>query len=150
MDLDSIDQKMVKLLQHDGRISNAKLASAVGLSQSACLRRLRLLERSGVIRGYAAIVDPAKQAKPATFFVEIVLDRQTDEFMDRFEAAVRKCPDVQECYLMTGSADYVLRVQADDQVDFERIHRDQLARLPGVSRLHSSFAIRRVVGKVQP
>lgn len=142
--LDPIDQRMVRLLQLDGRISNARLAEEVGLSPSACLRRLRALEAAGVIRGYAAIVAADEPEHAATFIVSIVLERQTEEFLDRFEAAVRKCPDVGECYLMTGGYDYLLRVEARDMSDFERIHRDQLSRLPGVARIQSSYAIRRV------
>ena len=143
--LDPIDQKMLRLLQLDGRMSNAKLAAEVGLSPSACLRRLRALEASGIIRGYAAFIAGDDADEPAaTFIVSIVLERQTAEFLDRFEAAVRKCPDVAECYLMTGGYDYLVRVEASDMADFERIHRDQLSSLPGVARIQSSYAIRRV------
>lgn len=142
--LDPIDQKMVRLLQLDGRMSNAKLAAEVGLSPSACLRRLRALEASGIIRGYAAFVASDQDEPAATFIVSIVLERQTAEFLDRFEVAVRRCPDVAECYLMTGGSDYLLRVEASDMADFERIHRDQLSSLPGVARIQSSYAIRRV------
>jgi len=143
--LDQIDEKLVRLLRTDGRMSNAKLAEAVGLSPSACLRRLRLLEHSGVIRGYAAIVAAPEGNGRITFVVEIALERQTEEFLARFEAAVCKLPEVQECLLMSGRADYLLRVEAADQADFERIHRDQLARLPGVAHIKSSFAIRHVI-----
>lgn len=143
---DEIDRKMLRLLQSDGRISNAKLAAAVGLSPSACLRRLRLLEEAGIIRGYVALIGEIEAERIATFLVEIVLERQTDDCMNRFEQAVRRCPEVLECYLMSGNCDYLLRVEARDPADFERIHRDQLARLPGVSRIKSSFAIRRVIG----
>jgi len=148
--MDSIDASIVRLLQLDGRMSNAKLAAEVGLSPSACLRRLRFLEQSGVIRGYAAFVAEVEPDDLATFIVSIVLERQTEEFLDRFESAVRKCPDVGECYLMTGSHDYLLRVEARDMADFERIHRDQLSRLPGVSRIQSSYAIRRVSRRLAP
>jgi DNA-binding Lrp family transcriptional regulator len=142
--LDPIDRKMIRLLQLDGRMSNARLAAEVGLSPSACLRRLRALEDSGAIRGYTAIVIAEEPERAATFIVSIVLERQTEEFLDRFEAAIRKCPDVAECWLMTGTYDYLVRVEAGDLTDFERIHRDQLSRLPGVARIQSSFAIRRV------
>lgn len=142
-DLDATDRRIIQLLQSDGRLPNAKLAAAVDLSPSACLRRLRMLERDGVIRGYAAIVE-AEDERLTTVIVEIVLDRQTSESMTRFETAVRKVPEVRECYLMSGNSDYFLRVEVREQADYERIHSEHLSRLPGVSRVRSSFAIRRV------
>ena len=120
---------------------NAKLAAAVSLSPSSCLRRLRLLERHGVIRGYTALIDTG-ELDTTTVVVEIVLERQTAESMTRFENAVRRCSEVRECYLMSGSSDYLLRVEARDTADYERIHSEQLSRLPGVARVKSSFAIR--------
>jgi DNA-binding Lrp family transcriptional regulator len=146
MNLDPIDERLIILLRKDGRMSNAKLAEAVGLSPSACLRRLRLLERSGVIRGYVALIDLPEPERRAVFIAEILLDRQTDDYFGRFEAEIRRCPDVLECYLMTGDYDYLVRIEARDPADYERIHRDQLARLPGVARIRTSFAIRRVIG----
>jgi DNA-binding Lrp family transcriptional regulator len=143
-ELDPIDHHIVRLLQEDGRMSNAALAGKVGLSPSACLRRLHLLERQGVIRGYTAIVAEEEAAATATVMVEIVLERQTAEHMNRFEVAVRRCPEVRECYLMSGGFDYLLRVEARDAGDYERIHREQLARMPGVSRIKSSFTLRAV------
>jgi DNA-binding Lrp family transcriptional regulator len=144
--LDQIDTRLLAVLRQDGRISNARLAEAVGLSPSACLRRLRALEAAGVIRGYKAIVEAPEPARRAVFIAEILLERQTDEYFSRFETEIRKFPDVRECYLMTGDYDYLVRVEADDAAAYERIHRDQLARLPGVARIRTSFAIRRVVG----
>jgi DNA-binding Lrp family transcriptional regulator len=141
--LDALDRRILQTLQTDGRLPNAKLAAAVGLSPSACLRRLRMLEHDGVIRGYAAIVE-ADEERLTTVLVEIVLDRQTSESMTRFENAVRKVPDVRECYLMSGNSDYFLRVEVREQTDYERIHSEHLSRLPGVARVRSSFAIRRV------
>ena len=141
--LDAIDRQIVQLLQQDARLPNAKLAAAVKLSPSSCLRRRRLLERDGVIRGYMALVE-ADEPERATVLVEIVLERQTAESMTRFENAVRRCPEVRECYLMSGPSDYLLRVEARDTAEYERIHSEQLSRLPGVSRVKSSFAIRRV------
>lgn len=142
--LDDIDQQIVRLLQQDGRLPNAKLAAAVNLSPSSCLRRLRMLERDGVIRGYTALVEADEPDRATTVLVEIVLERQTAESMTRFENAVRRCPEVRECYLMSGSSDYLLRVEARDTADYERIHTEQLSRLPGVARVRSSFAIRKV------
>jgi DNA-binding Lrp family transcriptional regulator len=144
MQLDPIDHHMLRILQEDGRISNAALAGKVGLSPSACLRRLHLLEQRGVILGYTALVATDEpELTPTTVMVEIVLDRQTAEQMSRFEQAVRRCPEVRECWLMSGASDYLLRVEARDAPDYERIHQ-QLARMPGVSRITSSFTIRAV------
>jgi DNA-binding Lrp family transcriptional regulator len=143
--LDAADRRLIAALRADGRMPNARLAEAVGLSQSACLRRLRLLEAAGVIRGYTALIAEAEPTRRATFFAEILLDRQTDDYFARFEAEIKRCPDVLECYLMTGDYDYMVRVEAADPADYERVHRDQLARLPGVARIRTSFAIRRVI-----
>jgi DNA-binding Lrp family transcriptional regulator len=145
MKLDRIDERLIATLRRDGRISNARLAEAVGLSPSACLRRLRLLETGGVIRGYTALVDTVEAGPSTVCVVEIMLERQTDEYFTRFETAIRRCPDVRECYLMTGDYDYLVRVEAQDPADYERIHRDQLAKLPGVSRIRTAFAIRKIV-----
>jgi DNA-binding Lrp family transcriptional regulator len=143
--LDDTDRTLLRLLRADGRMSNAALAEAVGLSPSACLRRLRLLEHRGVIRGYTAIIAEAPTREGVTVIVQVALERQTDDSMQRFEVAVRRCPEVRECYLMTGMSDYLLRVEARDAADYERIHKDTLSRLPGVARIQSSFAIRSVV-----
>lgn len=142
--MDEIDRRMVRLLRADGRMSNAKLAEAVGLSQSACLRRLHGLEHAGIIRGYTAIIaDP--DAKPRdVVIVQITLERQTEEFLRRFEAAVRKVPEVAECFLMTGMADYLMHVEVADAADYERVHTENLSTLPGVARIQSNFAMRRV------
>jgi DNA-binding Lrp family transcriptional regulator len=143
--LDRIDEKLLATLRRDGRISNARLAEEVGLSASACLRRLRQLETGGVIRGYTALIDTDQGAMPTVCVVEIVLERQTEEYFTRFETAIRRCADVRECYLMTGDYDYLVRVEAQSPADYERIHRDQLARLPGVSRIRTAFAIRKII-----
>ncbi len=144
MALDRADEAIIAALRLDGRMPNARLAEVVGISPSACLRRLRLLERSGVIRGYTALIDRGGDGEPFVCFAEILLERQTEEFFARCEAAIKKCPDVRECYLMTGDYDYLVRVEADSPSDYERIHRDQLAKLPGVVRIRSGFAIRAV------
>jgi len=143
-ELDPIDHHILRLLQEDGRMSNAALAGKVGLSPSACLRRLHLLERQGVIRGYTAIVAEDEAEATTTVMVEIVLERQTADHMNRFELAVRRCPEVRECYLMSGTFDYLLRIEARDAAHYERIHREELARLPAVSRIKSSFTLRAV------
>lgn len=143
--LDQLDRKIIRLLRKDGRMSNAKLAAEVGLSPSACLRRLHMLEHSGVIRGYTAIVEDADEDRAVIVIVQITLERQTEEFMRRFETAVRRCPEVRECYMLSGTSDYLLRVVAHDSADYDRIYKDVLSRLPGVLRIQSSFAIRSVV-----
>lgn len=143
--LDDTDRAILRQLRADGRMSNAALAEAVGLSPSACLRRLRLLEHRGVIRGYTAIIEEAAPREGVVVIVQITLERQTDASMQRFETAVRRCPEVRECYLMTGMSDYLLRVEARDAADYERIHKEVLSRLPGVARIQSSFAIRSIV-----
>ncbi len=143
--LDAIDRQIIRALQLDGRMTNAQLAATVGLSPSACLRRVQQLEERKVIRGYTALVSGPDTGEGIVVIVQITLDRQTEEYLDRFEAAVRKYPEVRECYLMTGDADYYLRVEAQNAGDYEAIHKDVLSRLPGVSRIKSSFAIKSVV-----
>jgi DNA-binding Lrp family transcriptional regulator len=143
--LDETDRALLRLLRADGRMSNADLAEAVGLSASACLRRVRLLEHRGIIRGYTALIEEAAPRDLVVVIVQITLDRQTDDHLKRFEEAVRRCPEVRECYLMTGIADYLLRVEARDAADYERIHKEALSRMPGVARIQSSFAIRTVI-----
>lgn len=142
--LDDLDRKLLGLLRLDGRRSNTDLAAEIGLSPSACLRRLRLLEESGVIRGYTAIVaDPDEEGVVAV--VRITLEKQTEDFLQRFEAAVREHPEIEECYLMTGDVDYILRARARSTAAYEQIHNGILSRLPGVTRIHSSIAIRDVL-----
>jgi DNA-binding Lrp family transcriptional regulator len=143
--LDDHDLRILRALRQDGRMTNAALAEAVGLSPSACLRRLRLLERRGVIRGYTAVIEEPDAREAVTVIVQITLDRQTEEHLSRFEAAVRRLPEVRECFLMTGMSDYLLRVEVRDAADYERIHKEQLSRLPGVQRIQSAFAIRSVI-----
>ncbi len=145
MTLDKVDEQILALLRSDGRMTNAQLAEEVGLSASACHRRVGALERSGIIRGYAAIIEDRNSRHRAVVIVQITLDRQTEDSMRKFEAAVRKCAEVRECYLMAGTTDYQMRVEADDLVDYERIHTTVLSRLPGVARIQSSFAIRAIV-----
>lgn len=150
MRLDAIDTKLLALLRSDGRMSNAKLAQSVGLSPSACLRRLHALEESGVIRGYTAIVATDGSDPSTVVIVQISLERQTDDLLRNFEAAVRRCPEVRECYLMGGMTDYLLRLEAKSMADYERLHTEVLSRLPGVSRIHSNFAIRNVMAHAVP
>lgn len=145
MQLDETDRRILTVLQRDGRLANAALAEKVNMSPSACHRRVARLETDGYIRGYVALLDPQKVARKTTVFVEITLSGQTDDVLAQFEKAVSLVPDVLECHLMAGVADYLLKVVARDSDDFARIHRKFLASLPGVAQLQSSFALRRVI-----
>jgi DNA-binding Lrp family transcriptional regulator len=149
MKLDKYDKLILEALQKDGRISNVQLAGLVSLSESACLRRVRALEESGLIDGYAALVSQPKVGLSGNVFVNIGLHREEESELAAFEQAVRKIPEVMECYLMTGEFDYLLRVVVSDMADFERLHRDALTRLPGVARVNSSVAIRTVQKKTE-
>jgi len=142
--MDALDIKLLKALQKDGRMSNADLADSVALSPSACHRRVQRLEREGVIRNYVALLNPRAVDRRATVFVEITLKGQADEILEAFERQVALIPDVLECHLMAGAADYLLKVVAQDTDDFARIHKQYLARLPGVAQMQSSFALRTV------
>ena len=145
MQLDATDRRILKVLQREGRISNADLSERVALSPSACHRRVQRLETEGFIAGFVALVDPRRIGKPTTVFVEITLNGQSDELLDAFEKAVARIPDLLECHLMAGSADYLLKLVAEDTEDFARIHRQYLSRLPGVAQMQSSFSLRTVV-----
>jgi DNA-binding Lrp family transcriptional regulator len=145
LNLDPIDRKIIGLLRVNGRMPNNELATKVGLSASACLRRVRMLEESGAIRGYAAIVAESVADEGVVAIVRITLDKQTEEYLNRFEQAVRQHPEIAECYLMTGDADYILRATAASNSAYERIHKEILSRLPGVARINSSFAMRSVL-----
>ncbi len=144
MELDRYDRAILKQLQEDARITNALLAEKVSLSESACLRRVRALEESGLIEGYTALIDQQKAGYPVNVIVTITLDRQHQSGLEAFESAVRKIPEVMECYLMTGEHDYFLRLVVADLADFERVHNQHLTRLPSVARVQSSFAMRTV------
>ena len=142
--LDSIDRKIIGVLQNDGRTSNADLAENINLSASACHRRVQRLHSTGIIKNYVALLNSRLVGLPTTVFVEITLSGQADEVLAAFERQVQLIPDVLECHLMSGSADYLLKVVAKDTDDFARIHRKYLARLPGVAQMHSSFSLRSV------
>lgn len=144
-ELDATDRRILAVLQKDGRITNAELSERVNLSPSACHRRVERLEKEGIIAAYVALLDARRLGKPTTVFVEITLQGQADELLDAFERAVARVPDVLECHLMAGTADYLIKIMAEDTEDFARIHRQHLARLPGVRQMQSSFALRTVV-----
>ncbi|MGG7566317.1 Lrp/AsnC family transcriptional regulator [Rhodovulum sp. DZ06] len=143
-ELDRIDRAILRVLQQEGRLSNADLAARVHLSPSACHRRVARLEAKGVIRGYAALVAPRALGRGSTVFVEITLAGQSTEALEAFEAAAAALPDVMECHLMAGAADYLLKVVTRGADDFARIHREQLSSLPGVARMQSSFSLKEV------
>jgi len=143
--MDRFDRLILETLQRDGRISNKQLAQQVHLSESACLRRVRALEEDGMIERYVAMVSQSKAGIPGDVLVHIGLHREEQSELAAFEEAVRNIPEVMECYLMTGEFDYLLRVVVADMADFERIHKDELTRLPGVARVNSSVAIRTVL-----
>lgn len=142
--LDRKDRKIVELLQQNCRLTNAELADKVGLAPSSCLRRVQLLEESGLIEGFVMLVRQEQVGKPTNIFVEISLGTQRVDAFDQFEKVVRECPEIMECYLMSGASDYLMRVVAADTQDFERIHRQHLSKLPGVTRIQSNFALRTV------
>jgi DNA-binding Lrp family transcriptional regulator len=142
--MDRADIALLDALQRDSSRSIADLAEACGMSSSACHRRIKALEASGAIAGYAAQLDPQRIGLKLIAFVEITLNSQSREAMDRFEAEVLDYDDILDCHLMSGNADYLLRVAAADLEQYDRIHRDCLARLPGVSSMRSAFAIRRI------
>ena len=144
MKLDATDLTIIDVLQHSGRITNAELADQIKLSPSACLRRVRSLEERGVIDRYVALINPAALNRATSVFVEISLASQEEHRLDELEAAIVQCPEVMSCHLMSGEADYLVHITCADVGDYERIHRTQLAILPGVARLRSSFAIRQV------
>ncbi len=144
MELDATDRRLLTALQKNGRITNAELSEQVNLSPSACHRRVQRLEEEGYIASYVALLDARRMGRPTTVFVEITLQGQADEVLDAFEREVAKVPDILECHLMAGTADYLLKILAKDTDDFARIHRQYLSRLPGVAQMHSSFALRTV------
>ena len=144
MKLDRFDRGILRELQRDGRISNVELAQAVQLSESACLRRVRALEQDGYIDGYVAILDQKKLGRSGTVFVHIALRREEQSELAAFEQAIQRIPEIMECYLMTGEFDYILKLVVADMADFERLHNEALTRLPGVSRINSSIAIRAI------
>ena len=144
-DLDATDRRILGVLQKEGRITNADLSERVNLSPSACHRRVQRLEEDGFIAAYVALLDTRKMGRPTTVYVEITLQGQADDLLDAFEQAVAKVPDILECHLMAGTADYLIKIMAEDTEDFARIHRQFLSRLPGVRQMKSSFALRTVV-----
>lgn len=144
---DTLDRKILGQLQENGRMTNQELADQIGLSPSPCLRRVRQLEASGVISRYVALVDPEVVGLSVTAFVRVRLDQQDDRHLAEFEAAVADFPEVMECYLMTGEADYQLRVLVSSLGAFEDFLRYRLTRVKVVANVTTSFALRPVIYK---
>ena len=148
MDIDDIDRAILKALQKNGRITNADLAETVGLSPSACSRRLDILEKSGVIEGYTARISPEALGYKMVAIVQISLSGQFARTLAEFEEAVKRCPNIIVCYMVSGVYDYTLRVAAKDLKDYERIRRDWLSALPHVVQINSSFALRPIIERI--
>jgi len=142
--MDRTDRAILKVLQTNGRLSNIELADQVALSPSACLRRVRTLEDSGVIAGYAMLPNPVRLGFTGVAFIQITLDRQNRDALERFERAVVVVPEVLSCYLLAGQADYLLHVVYRDSADLERIHNDVFTHLPGVVQVRSTLALRSI------
>ena len=147
MAMDTIDAAILRILQQNGRIANAELAEKIGLSASACSRRVGILEKSGVISGYHARLSHKALDYRIMVIVHISLSGQFAKTLTEFEAAVKLCPNVLVCYLMSGEYDYILRVAAKDLEDYERIHRDWLSALPHVVKINSSFSLREIIDR---
>ena len=143
-DLDAIDCRIVAELQANARLSNVELADKVGLSPSPCLRRVRMLERDGVISRYVAVLDQRAVGLPVSVFVSIKLESQREEALDRFAKSIQRWPEVLECYLMTGPRDYLLRVVVADLAAYERFLKQKLTKLSGIGSIESSFALEQV------
>lgn len=142
--MDDIDWKILKHLQDHARITNADLADRIGLSPAPCLRRVRALEKRGVIRKYATLLDAGAINMGVTVFVQITLDLQVENRLELFEKAVMRRPEVLECYLMTGDSDYLLRIVVPDVAAYEQFLKQSLTRIEGVAGIKSSFALKQV------
>jgi Lrp/AsnC family transcriptional regulator, leucine-responsive regulatory protein len=142
--LDPVDLKILRNLQDDGRMSINDLAGKVGLSPSPCLRRLRILEKSGVITRYVAVLDQRAVGLPVSVFISVKLEKQKEDLLDKFAKTIARWPEVLECYLMTGPRDYWLRVVVPDLAAYERFLKTKLTRLEGIASIESSFALEQV------
>lgn len=148
MELDNYDIQMLRVLQQEGRISNQDLAERIGLSASPCLRRLRTLEESGLITGYRALLDAKKLGLSLMALIHISMDQHTPERFSNFETEIAQIPEVLECLLITGQdADYQLKVMVKDMDGYQDLLLNRITRIEGVTGVHSSFVLRRVVDK---
>lgn len=146
--IDAIDQRILSALQKDGRLTYVQLAEKVGLSESACLRRVRLLEQNGIIDKYVMLIDQMAIGKPGNVFVRVTLEGQQQEKLQHFEKEIVQVKEVMECYLMSGDSDFLLRIIVRDNEDYMRIH-NRLTSIPGVLRVQSSFALKTVLKKTE-
>ncbi len=142
--ISEVDRKLLLAVQADSHQSVQKLGDKVGLSPSACHRRLKSLEEKGYVLAYRATLSAEKLGFSMQFFISVSLGSQSEKSFEDFEAAVKDVPEILECHLMAGQSDYILRVVCRDLEDFERLHRRLIARLPGVSQVHSNMSIRTV------
>ena len=149
LDIDRTDYRILHHLQNNARISNTELADAVGLSPSPCLRRVKALELAGVLKRYAAIVDAKAVGLPISVFVSVSMNRQERVGLESFEATIASYKEVMECYLMTGTADYLVRVVVPDLESYERFLADKLTRIQGIANIQSSFALKQVIYKTE-
>lgn len=143
--LDDFDRAIIGFLERNGRATNAEVGEAVSLSASAASRRIQALEASSAIKGYRAVVDDRLLGKSRTVYIRVTLERESAEVLSKFEAAVRHCHDVVSCHLMAGQYDYMLVARVSGIDDYGRLHQKELSRLPGVTRLETSFALRDVL-----
>lgn len=147
LDLDDFDRAILGVLERKGRATNSEVGEAVGLSASAASRRVQMLEESGAIRGYRAVVDERLLGRSLTVYIRLTLERESADVLGKFEAAVRHCHDVVSCHLMAGQYDYMIVARVSGIEDYGRLHQKELSRLPGVTRLETSFALRDVLGE---
>lgn len=146
--LDKTDHAILNELMANARLSNQELSERVGLSPSPCLRRLRRLETEGVITGYTAVIDEEKVGLPVAVFMSVKLERQVDASLGAFERDIAKCPEVVDCWLMTGDNDYLLRVLAPGLREYENFLTGTLTKIPGIASIQSSVSLRRVKAAV--
>jgi Lrp/AsnC family leucine-responsive transcriptional regulator len=142
--LDNIDRRILSILQTDSSLTNVELARQVHLSPSPCLARVKAMEAAGVIRGYVALADPLQLGLSLNVFIQVSLEKQVEAELDRFQSAISDCPEVMECYLMSGDSDYLLRVVVPDIQGLEQFVVSRLSRIPGVRNIRSGFALKQV------
>lgn len=147
--LDRLDYRILHYLQNDARLTNLELAGKVGLSPSPCLRRVKALEDSGILRRYVAILDAVAVGLPISAFINVSLRSQEREALEQFQTRIASYPEVMECYLMTGTSDYLLRVVVPDLESYERFLGDKLTRIPGIGNIQTSFALKPVVHRTE-
>ena len=145
--MDYIEYKILSTLQSNARLTNLELAKQVGLSASPCLRRVKSLEDIGIISGYSAIIDQNKVDLSVNVFVQISLERQSEEGLEIFEEKIIEYKEVMEAYLMTGEADYLLRIVVKDLQTYEKFLKENLTRIPGISSIRSYFSLKQVTRK---